>query len=102
MAKDIAQRKDVESGKKAANVTDMKDLPTLAQMVAEIKVGTRKCSMGFVTNYGERMGNSLLPGLGLACSLTALLNYVGSIPDKHQQSSTLNPPNLQTQTGGEG
>ncbi|KAG1667057.1 hypothetical protein FOA52_000420 [Chlamydomonas sp. UWO 241] len=36
MAKDIAARKDVESGKKAAATIDLKNIPTLEAMAAEI------------------------------------------------------------------
>ncbi|KAG1655115.1 hypothetical protein FOA52_007268 [Chlamydomonas sp. UWO 241] len=36
MAKDIAARKDVESGKKAAATVDLKNIPTLEAMAAEI------------------------------------------------------------------
>jgi hypothetical protein len=37
MAKDIAARKDVESGKKAATTVDLSKIPTLEAMAAEIK-----------------------------------------------------------------
>jgi F-type H+-transporting ATPase subunit beta len=37
MAKEIAQRKDAESGKKTAAAAELKDVPSLDKMVSEIK-----------------------------------------------------------------
>ncbi len=37
MAKEIAQRKDAESGKKSAAAAELKDVPSLDKLVSEIK-----------------------------------------------------------------